>query len=943
MRFFRFILLPLALLTAHAAKPPVKSDCAQHLAGKKGKKTAKSALAPKFLELNRFSIPSPRSEVFELEHKKSGARIVYVKNSDPARTLVVNFKTPPTDDTGVFHILEHIVLQGSRLYPSARNFNQISNSSLSSTMNASTYPEKTRYYYTTKDANDFNNLLLYYMDAVFFPKAVESPRLFQREGWRYEVDPDSKQLSFNGVVLNEMKGAVRHIGSSVFHGINRAMIPDTPYNHKSGGFPDKIPDLDFAQLVATHQKYYRPQNSLIYLYGDIDYQQTLITLDKMFLSHYDKADKFQRPEVSLQEDFNYPSSIFDAHYPGEKRPGTDILAKGYVLGPMNRTQRLAMDVILEALKIEDIAKEVPIKSIAKQLNEYDSGENIVFFTFQGTDSSQLKTIDELLARRLDKIAKDGFKSSTIESIVNRIEFINKEMLTNRAYRGQTLGNMITGHWMNSLETSLQESLDFQTIFKDLRRMLKQKDLVREMLETSFLKNDRFRWTVLRADPKFFDKIEDNLQAKLDRAASEKSIDFYQKETQGFQKWMQAKSSYKGKVPVLDIADIKVDEKPFAFHRSNIGKMEVLEYPRETQGVSYLKLYFDLKGVEQADLKNLQLLSYLIKHTKTTGSSADKMEQKLKTFLGAFSFQILSIPSLEDPNIFKPMLQVNLSFLNQNRKESFAILKELLTESEFAPLDKMEYHLNEYQEGEANDLVNRMLRIVRLAIKTAQKDFIPNSQQRGFVDGAMGVSFENYIRSKIDPQSLSTQLKDMLPKIFHQDRLHLSSIMAEPTELAALKADVKDLSQSLFNQKLHSQPWSFKNPKNYDGFTIAGNVQYSIEMVPLLGEKFHGAMKVYANYLNTNFLIPQLREKGGAYGAGASFDRTSKSFNLHTYRDPNLKSSYDTFSKITNFMAKQKFDKESLKPSILGALKEYYSDMSLVDNMARSTETLFKRF
>ena len=229
--------------------------------------------------LSQEKVSAIGSELVQLKHIKSGAHIVLIKNEDPARSFMVGFRTPPYDDTGLFHIFEHAVLEGSRLYPSKSNFFHLANSSVASFINAMTGPVYTLYPYVTRSQKDFDNLLSVYMDAVFFPNVLNDPRIIKREGWRYEVNPDTKKMSINGIVLSEMKGAYASPYRSLWSEMSRTLVPDTPFAFSSGGLPAKVATLTFEQIRDAHKKYYHPQNSVIYLYGDLNFKKELEVLD----------------------------------------------------------------------------------------------------------------------------------------------------------------------------------------------------------------------------------------------------------------------------------------------------------------------------------------------------------------------------------------------------------------------------------------------------------------------------------------------------------------------------------------------------------------------------------------------------------------------------------------------------------------------------------------
>ena len=246
---------------------------------------------------------------------------------------MIGFRTPPYDDTGLFHIFEHAVLAGSKRLPSKSNFFHISNSSVASLVNAFTSSDNTRYPFVTRSTQEYDNMMQSYLDAVFFPNAIKDPRIMQREGWRYEVHPQTKKMSINGIVLSEMKGVYSNPYSNLGYQIGHNLLPDTPYAFESGGFPEKISTLSFQQIVDAHKKYYHPQNSLIYLYGDLNFKEKLQKIDKLFLSEFTKNKNFKRPTISLQKNFDYPTALVEATYPGPKQANKDFVTKAFVLGP----------------------------------------------------------------------------------------------------------------------------------------------------------------------------------------------------------------------------------------------------------------------------------------------------------------------------------------------------------------------------------------------------------------------------------------------------------------------------------------------------------------------------------------------------------------------------------------------------------------------------------
>ena len=880
--------------------------------------------------LNQFQMPSPKSKVVELEHKKSGAHIVLIKNSDPAKAFTAAFRTPPYDNSGLFHIFEHSVLDGSRLYPSKSNFSNLFNSSVSSFMNAMTSSVSTFYPFVSKDTKDFENLLSFYMDAVYFPK--KDPRIIKREGWRYEVDPKTKKMSINGVVFSEMKGVFSNPYSVLDLELNRNLLPQTPYSFESGGLPEKISNLSYEQIVQAHEKYYHPQNSLIFLYGDIDYKKTLSKIDKEFLNHFTKNPDFPIPPIPLQKNLNYPKSVAKVTYPGPaKGQNKDFLIKAYTLGPLKSLERDVAHILIRAfvsktsspLKLrilkEGLARTVFTQPFGDQNNGYG-------FVFEGTEIENREKIEKVIQEEMDKISKEGFDPELLTSILNKYEFDYKSKFSNGAMLGYSLMYSVKNYWLFK-EEPLEKSLDFMGSMKDLRKKLNDTGFVKSFFEKHFSKSSRFRWLAMEPDPLFSQKFNSGIEKQIQSALKLKPLSEYEKEDIDFRKWVAEKEppQVTDKIPHLKLSDIKPDEAPIAFHQSKMDSTEVIQYPQQTSGISTIKLFFDLKGVKEENLKKLNFFTSFLKKTNTKNYSFKQISKLIDIHTGGIGFYINPYQSMKEPQKFKPILVVSLKFLDQNLDKSMELLNELLANSEFTPEDRVEKLVNEMKTDMANGLSFRAPSLASLAVR---KSFYP--ALGGFLDEMDGGSFEKFILDlKVNPKELTMDLKSILKNVFNQDRLHLVTMTSRNEKLKELKTKLEKFRNSLPKTGLENQNWFFKNQKSYNAFFIPGEVQYVYQGASFkeAGLDYSGTMEVLSKVLNLRYMTPKLREQAGAYGGGSYFSKNGLSI-MYSYRDPNLKKTFETFSRAMDFIKNEKINQKVLTPLILGSLKPYYRDKSI---------------
>jgi|GEM_PF-4180834 len=871
------------------------------------------------------------SEVLEMTHDKSGASIVLVQNKDQARSFMAGFRTPPYDDSGVFHIFEHSVLAGSRNYPSKSNFFHMVNSSVASFINAMTGDVYTLYPFVSKSKTDFNNLFSVYLDAVFYPNTVSDPRIIKREGWRYELTPDKKSMEINGIVFSEMKGVFSSAYSSLYYNLGKAMLPQTPYGYSSGGLPSKIAGLSFSQIQGAHKKYYHPQNSVIYLYGDLDYPALLKKLDEEFLQGFDKDPDFKSPEIPLQTSFENPGSVVKGTYPGETGKNKDFLAKGYILGnTLDPVDVSAAHILTQAFILHTSAPfrlRILKEGLAQSTFYMSKGqEHAMSLVFEGTEAKNREKIDAVLEEELKKVIANGISENLLTSIINKYEFSQKEKNSNGAHRGMQLGNIVLDNWIYKDE-SLSDAFDFVTHFKKVRERLSDPAYGKAFFKKAFLTNSKFRWVELNPDPKFSENFNAGLDNQIQGALKEKKLEDFAKEDETYQQWVMEKESSEilDKVPLLKLSEIKGNEPDLQFKESKMGNTTLLQFPQNTSGISYVTLYFDLKGVRKKNLKKLAIFANLLKETDAGDLSFKELSQEIGTYLGGLSLYPNTYESVEDPGNYRPTFVVSMKFLKENKAKAFDLVAKVLAESQFQP----EAHVNslnsEFKTSMANSISSRA---PSLSYLSAFENLHP--AHGAFLEETEGGVFEKYLKeASLDAKELGPHLRDMLGRIFNQKSLYLVALTSDANDMESLQASLKTLKSKLPSEIGEVKPWDFSDQEQFDAFGIPGEVQYVTELASYkkAGLTYTGAMQVYSRYLNNNYMTPKLREQAGAYGGGARFSRNGL-FTMSTYRDPNLKQSFETFENAVEYMKTQKISQEQLNPAVLGSLKPYYADKSV---------------
>ncbi|MDE6829777.1 MAG: insulinase family protein, partial [Lachnospiraceae bacterium] len=390
-----------------------------------------------------------------LRHKKSQARILLIeKKDDNNKVFSIGFRTPPSDSTGVPHIMEHSVLCGSRNFPAKDPFVELVKGSLNTFLNAMTYPDKTVYPVASLNDKDFQNLMHVYMDAVLYPNIYEHEEIFRQEGWSYKLDFAEDRLAYNGVVYNEMKGAFSSPESVLDRVILNTLFPDTSYANESGGDPEVIPDLTYEQFLDFHRRYYHPSNSYIYLYGDMDMEEKLDWLDREYLSSFDAREvdskiRYQEPFEEMKEKV-IPYSITSE----ESEDDNTYLSYNKVIGTsLDKELYLAFQILDYALLSAPgapLKKALTDAGIGKDImGSYDNGiyQPIFSVISKNANEEQKQEFTELIERVLSDIVKNGIDRKALEAGLNYHEFRYREADFGNYPKGLMYGLQMMDSWL----------------------------------------------------------------------------------------------------------------------------------------------------------------------------------------------------------------------------------------------------------------------------------------------------------------------------------------------------------------------------------------------------------------------------------------------------------------------------------------------------------------
>lgn len=864
------------------------------------------------------TVPELDADAYVLRHTASGARLLYLACNDENKAFAIGFKTPPADSTGVFHILEHSVLCGSAKFPVKEPFVDLIKSSMQTFLNAMTYPDKTIYPVATTNEQDLYNLMDVYLDAVFNPAIYTKPTIFEQEGWHYELDlPEGAEsegddssvslrkgtLRYNGVVFNEMKGALSDPMSVLDDAVNAALYPDTAYAHESGGDPRAIPALTYEQFLDTHARHYNPSNSYITLYGDLDVDRALAFLDERYLSQPSAASRRMDAAVAAGED---PSALapnpLDVQAPvtcDYKRvemattPENALVGLGLVLGSaLDRKRTIAADILFEALLGSN---EAPVK---KAILAAGLGGNVVSYTaaesLQPYELIMLQNAQPGVARELRRVFQDacrdlcehGVPRERLEAIISSNEYD----LRQRDYGiadGVAIACDALSTWLYD-DDAATLALKYGPVYEELRGELDGsyfEDLLRELV----LENDHMALVELVP----VDAAEGSegaeaaeLAAKRDAMTDAELADVVER-TVALRAAQEAEDTPEDKatLPRLRVSDIGEARPEPPLVVDTTAPIPCLRHGIPTNRLAYAMQYFDLSCVAFEDLPYVTLLCRLLKQLPTREHSAEELDNLLAGKLGFLSFttEVMTQPDVDG---VRPYLLVSAGALSEKIDALASLPREVWSSTLLldADADRVRDVLTQIRIGLEQGFINNGH---SAALGRAMSYSSPSAVVR---EQLSGVDFYLFLRDLLEHfderlDGLRAKLAELADRIFVADGC-LASFTGSDEDFDAYWDAAGDLGLGA-GDGAGSGTLVVPTPcDRHEAFVIPSDICFAARACDprRLGIDVTGAWAVAANALSYDYLWNEIRVKGGAYGCGfrAAGERQTA---FYTYRDP----------------------------------------------------------
>jgi len=859
-------------------------------------------------------------------HIPTGAEIMSMENDDENKCFGIAFRTPPSDSTGVAHILEHTVLCGSEKYPVKDPFVQLLKGSLQTFLNAFTYPDKTCYPVASQNLKDFHNLVDVYLDAVFNPRITKD--FFMQEGWHYSLENKADDLKFKGVVYNEMKGVYSSPDSWLMELSQQSLYPDTTYGLDSGGNPTKIPDLTYEQFKAFHEDFYHPSNARIFFYGDDPTEERFKLLDE-YLSKYSKKDPGSEVKVqpALPEPVRIEKPFAVSDDDADPRPMFTV--NWSLPSPTNAETVFAFNLL------DHILLGTPASPLRKGLIESGLGEDITgggiethmiqmmySIGLKGIETEDLEKGEALVFQIMENLVKEGIDRDDIEAALNTFEFELRENNSGGFPRGLSL-------WLKSLNAWIYDAdplelIAFEQPLQNLKKQALEPGYFENLIKKSFIENTHRSTVLLTPDTEYAARTEaeetDRL-AKIKAGFSDAELDAIVANTSHLLELQSTPDSEEAlaSIPLLKREDLDAQIKTVEYSTEEVLGATVIKHNLFTNGILYLDIGLDLHGLDQEDIPYAALLGSILLEMGTESEDYVTLSQRIaKTTGGIWGSPFLSAQKDNETGITRFFLRGKC--MADQTKALLDILHDIMLTANFNDKERFKQIVLEHKSELETGVVPRGHSAVMTRLKAQHHEAHWANEQMGGVEALF------FIRRLADDLEkdwggVFKRLSNIRQTLVCRDNI-IINVTVDPAQMPETLQAVEQFIENLpATGSFVSKDWKPTKLPNSEALTAPTMVNYVGCAANLYdaGYEMHGSAMVITRYLQTAWLWEKIRVQGGAYGGMCAFDQRSGVFSFASYRDPNLENSLEIYKQTGEYLKNLKLSDDELTRSLIGAI------------------------
>ncbi len=864
-----------------------------------------------------------------LEHVNTKAKVFVISNDDNNKVFNIGFRTPPTDDTGVPHILEHSVLCGSKNFPAKDPFIELAKGSLNTFLNAMTYPDKTVYPIASCNDQDFRNLMHVYLDAVFYPNIYEREEILKQEGWHYELENEDGELTYNGVVYNEMKGAFSSPEQQLMRTIQKSLLKDTPYGYESGGDPEYITDLTYEDFLDFHKRYYHPSNSYIYLYGDMNVEEELTFIHDNYLSNFDYLEIDS--SINMQEAPESPME-FEEYYSlsdAEDLENNTYLSYNSIVGTsLDRETYLAFQII------DYVLIDVPGAPIKEALVKANIGDDI----FSSYENSILQPIYSIVSKgannedkdrfvnvireTLSKLVEEGINKRSIEASINHFEFKYKEANYGRYPKGLMYGLQAFDSWLYDSSEPYMHIVANET-FEFLKKQI-DTDYFEQLIKKYLLDNNHRSVVVVKPEKGLNARLEQQDREKLaahkndlskDEVAAIIQSDIDLKEYQSIPSTKEELE----KIPLLKLEDIGKKARTLNNHIGDISGVTTVSHNIFTNGIGYMKLSFDIKDMPWELVPYLSLATAVFRYVDTEKFSYNDLSNEINIETGGIGFITQVLNASSDKDGYIPTFEINTKALYEKMPIALTLIEEILFTSKLDDYDRLKEIIAEIKSQLKMGITSSGH---TSAANRALSYFSKSAYFKEVTEGISSYEFIDDICKNFEArkEGLVAGMKESLAEALRKGNLTIS--YTGDNNIVEYSDSINHFIKKLSTRPEHDTVQEVVLEEKNEGFKTASKVQYVATAGNYMkaGYNYTGAINVMQVIFSYDYLWQQVRVKGGAYGSMCSFSRFGDSY-FTSYRDPNLMETYTVYQGAPAYLENFEADDRDMLKYIIGAVSK----------------------
>lgn len=878
--------------------------------------------------LEKNHIDDLNSEGIVLKHKKTGAKIALLSNDDDNKVFYIGFRTPPNNSTGVAHIVEHTVLCGSKEFPVKDPFIELAKGSLNTFLNAMTFPDKTVYPVASCNDKDFQNLMHVYLDAVFYPNIHNEKKIFEQEGWHYELESADDELTINGVVYSEMKGAFSSPDDVLEREIMNSLFPDTAYGVESGGDPDVIPELSYEEFLEFHKRFYHPSNSYIYLYGDMDMAEKLQFIDEHYLSRFDALDIDS--EIKLQKTFEALKDI-QIEYPiseAESEEGNAYLSYNTIVGDsLDKELYVAFQILDYAISS---APGAPLKTalidkgIGKDVySVYENGIYQPYFSViaKNTDVDRKEEFVDTIENVIKDLIANGIEKKSLAAAIRYFEFKYREADFGSYPKGLMYGLQVFDSWLYD-----DSKVFWHIVANDTFAALKEKidtDYFEKLLEKYILNNTHKSIVTAIPVKGLGDRKEEALAKKLAEYKSSltaEEIKAIVEETKALEAYQETPDSKEAleTIPLLTREDMRKEIIPLSNKMEEIDGTPFLRHDVFTNGIGYVRLVFTADHISTDTLVYSSILKNVLGYMNTDRHSYGDLFNEIHLYTGGLSSGFVIYDDVKKKDAYRVVFEVKTKVLYENMQKGFDLLEEILLHTDITDEKRLYEIIAESKSRMQSQLMTSSHSVAAMRAAGYFNESAALSDMMG------GIPFYRLLEKleknfEEEKDGLIETLHFMMKQIFRPENVMLSYTSPLDQE-AGIRESFLSFKKKLYTEPVEKNDRVVPVVKRNEGFQTSAQVQYVCRAGDFSrnGLDYTGSLKVLRVIMGYDYLWNNVRVKGGAYGCMSAFRRNGSSYFV-SYRDPNLSKTIETYEKVVEYLEHFDANEREMTQFIIGTL------------------------